>query len=50
MYVETPSNPGLVITDIQKLANLAKAYDVPLIVDNTLQPPLSNHLNSGQRL
>lgn len=41
MYVETPSNPGLVITDIQKLANLAKAYDVPLIVDNTLATPAS---------
>ena len=39
MYVETPSNPGLVITDIRELAQLARAHDVPLIVDNTLATP-----------
>lgn len=36
MYVETPSNPGLVVCDLQKLADLANSFSIPLIVDNTL--------------
>ncbi|MFW5986489.1 MAG: trans-sulfuration enzyme family protein, partial [Halanaerobiales bacterium] len=39
LYVETPSNPGLFIGDIAKLANIAHDAGVPLIVDNTLATP-----------
>ena len=41
VYVETPSNPGLVLSDIKKLSEIAKAKAVPLIVDNTLATPVS---------
>lgn len=39
LYVETPSNPGLFIADIEKLAKVAHNADVPLVVDNTLATP-----------
>jgi len=41
MYVETPSNPGLVVADIRKLSKIAERCDVPLVVDNTLATPIS---------
>ncbi|NIO04781.1 MAG: aminotransferase class I/II-fold pyridoxal phosphate-dependent enzyme [Proteobacteria bacterium] len=41
LYVETPSNPGLVISDIKALSEIAQSYNVPLIVDNTLATPVS---------
>ncbi len=41
MYVETPSNPGLVISDISKLAEIGDAHGVPLVVDNTLASPIA---------
>jgi O-acetylhomoserine/O-acetylserine sulfhydrylase len=34
-YLETLGNPRLNIPDFQKFADLAKEYDLPLIVDNT---------------
>ena len=36
VYAETPSNPTLFVTDISRLAEVAHANDIPLIVDNTL--------------
>jgi cystathionine beta-lyase/cystathionine gamma-synthase len=39
IWAETPSNPTLFITDIAGLAEVAHAYDIPLIVDNTLATP-----------
>jgi len=39
LFVETPSNPGLFIADIQGLAKIAKSEDILLIVDNTLATP-----------
>lgn len=36
VWVETPSNPTLSITDIKGLAEITKAKNIPLIVDNTL--------------
>ena len=36
IYLETIGNPKLNIPDFQKFAELAKEYDLPLIVDNTL--------------
>lgn len=46
VWVETPSNPCLFVTDIAGVAEVAHAKDVPLLVDNTtataaLQQPLS---------
>ncbi|WP_431211280.1 O-acetylhomoserine aminocarboxypropyltransferase/cysteine synthase family protein [Puia sp. P3] len=35
IYLETIGNPRLNIPDFQKFADLAKEYDIPLIVDNT---------------
>ncbi|MGH7499873.1 MAG: trans-sulfuration enzyme family protein [Gemmatimonadales bacterium] len=40
-YIETPSNPGLVITDIRRLCDIAGKHGVPVIVDNTLATPVS---------
>lgn len=36
IFVETLCNPGLEVTDIRKLADLAHAHALPLIVDNTM--------------
>ncbi|MFB6496384.1 bifunctional cystathionine gamma-lyase/homocysteine desulfhydrase [Bacillus haynesii] len=39
IYVETPTNPLLKITDIKKAAETAKKHDLLLIVDNTFYTP-----------
>lgn len=46
VWVETPSNPCLFVTDIQAVADAAHAKGVPLLVDNTtatsaLQQPMA---------
>jgi cystathionine beta-lyase/cystathionine gamma-synthase len=46
VWVETPSNPCLFITDIRAVSDVAHAHQVPLLVDNTiataaLQRPLA---------
>jgi O-acetylhomoserine (thiol)-lyase len=38
-YGETIGNPGGNVLDIEAIANLAHAHDVPLIVDNTFATP-----------
>lgn len=35
IYLESVSNPELIIPDIEALANLAHRHDIPLVVDNT---------------
>jgi cystathionine beta-lyase/cystathionine gamma-synthase len=45
VWVETPSNPTLFVTDIRAVADVAHAHKIPLMVDNTtataaLQRPL----------
>lgn len=40
IWVESPSNPQLKITDIAALAELAKAHDTLLAVDNTWPTPV----------
>lgn len=35
IYLETIGNPGLNIPDFDKIAGIAKAMDIPLVVDNT---------------
>ncbi len=39
VWIETPSNPCLVVTDIQAIADVAHARSVPLLVDNTVATP-----------
>jgi O-acetylhomoserine (thiol)-lyase len=39
IFVESIANPGGVITDIEKVAGVAKEAGVPFIVDNTLATP-----------
>lgn len=41
VLAETISNPALVVLDIEKLAALAHAHGVPLIVDNTFATPVN---------
>lgn len=48
LYIETPTNPMMHVTDIRKAAELAHAHGVLLIVDNTfLSPYLQNPLTLG---
>jgi cystathionine beta-lyase/cystathionine gamma-synthase len=35
IWVETPSNPTLFVTDIRAIAEVAHSHDIPLLVDNT---------------
>ncbi len=36
VWVETPSNPTLFVTDIPAVADVAHAHGIPLLVDNTI--------------
>ena len=40
VYIETPSNPGLDIIDIQRLAAICKTKNVLLVVDNCFATPV----------
>lgn len=51
LYIETPSNPMMNVTDIEGAAKIAHANDLLLIVDNTfLSPYLQNPLSHGADL
>lgn len=39
LYGEFPSNPAVAIFDIEEVAKLAHAYEIPLIVDSTCASP-----------
>jgi O-acetylhomoserine/O-acetylserine sulfhydrylase-like pyridoxal-dependent enzyme len=39
VYAEMPSNPSLAVCDLEALANLAHAHELPLIVDATVATP-----------
>jgi len=39
IFVETPSNPTLRVTDLVSLANIAHAHDALLVADNTFATP-----------
>lgn len=39
VYIETPTNPMMQVTDIQKIADLAHAHEALLIADNTFMSP-----------
>ncbi|NOX88261.1 MAG: aminotransferase class I/II-fold pyridoxal phosphate-dependent enzyme [Calditrichaeota bacterium] len=39
LYIETPANPTLTITDLKACARIARDYQIPLVVDNTFPTP-----------
>jgi cystathionine beta-lyase/cystathionine gamma-synthase len=39
LFVETPTNPILRLTDLQALCRFAHAHDLPVVVDNTFASP-----------
>lgn len=39
LYCETIGNPGLTMTDIEGVAEVAKKHNLPLMVDSTFTPP-----------
>jgi len=39
IYLETPSNPGLVIIDLKKVSQLCKKHGILLVVDNCFATP-----------
>jgi len=41
LYVETPSNPDLRLTDLKQAIETAKKHDIRLIVDNTFATPIN---------
>lgn len=48
VFIETPTNPLMDITDIEKVSNLAKEYGALTIVDNTFMSPyFQKPLNFG---
>ena len=51
VYIETPTNPMMNVTDIAALAQIAKKHNILLIVDNTfLSPYFQNPLDLGADL
>jgi len=41
VFVETIANPALVVTDLEKFAELAHSNKIPLFVDNTFASPIN---------
>lgn len=51
LFVETPTNPGVEIIDLEFLGNLAKKHNLLLIVDNTFATPIiQNPIDFGAHL
>ncbi|NOY38419.1 MAG: PLP-dependent transferase [Chlorobi bacterium] len=48
IYLETPSNPTMQLTDIAGVVEIARRYHIPVAVDNTFSSPyLQNPLDFG---
>ena len=48
IFIETPSNPMMNVTDIKKMADISKRHNLLLIVDNTFMSPyFQNPLDLG---
>lgn len=43
IYIETPSNPLMTITDIKAVANLAKSNGIVSMIDNTFASPVNQN-------
>ncbi|MFQ5723980.1 MAG: trans-sulfuration enzyme family protein, partial [Terriglobia bacterium] len=39
LYIETPTNPTMTVSDLKQMSRLAHARGVPLVVDNTFMSP-----------
>ena len=39
IYIETPINPTMKLIDLEMVAEVAKEYDIPVVVDNTFSSP-----------
>lgn len=51
VFIESLGNPKLDVLDIEAIANVSKANDIPLIVDNTVaSPALLNPIQYGANL
>lgn len=51
IYVETPTNPTMIVTDIAATANLARERNLTLVVDNTfLSPYLQQPITLGANI
>lgn len=51
LFVETPTNPGVEIIDLEFLGDLAKKHNLLLIVDNTFATPfIQNPIDFGSHL
>ena len=51
LYIETPSNPTMQVTDLAEMSRLATKHGLLLIVDNTfLSPYLQNPIAQGADL
>ena len=40
LYIETPTNPNLVISDIEEISKIGKEHEIPVVVDNTFATPV----------
>lgn len=48
IYVETPINPTMKLIDLEMVAEVAKEFDIPVVVDNTFSSPyLQRPLDHG---
>lgn len=43
IYVETPSNPLMLITDLQMISNIAKEHKLISMIDNTFASPINQN-------
>ena len=43
IYVETPSNPLMLITDLEMITRLAKEHDLVSMIDNTFASPINQN-------
>jgi cystathionine beta-lyase len=41
IYIETPSNPLLMVTDIEAVAKIARSYQIVSAIDNTFASPIN---------
>jgi methionine-gamma-lyase len=39
LYIETPANPTLTISDLSECAKIANKHQIPLVIDNTFSTP-----------
>ncbi len=51
LYLETPANPTIELTDIREVCKIAVAYDITVVVDNTFcSPYLQKPLDLGAHI